>query len=45
LSQLLVVSTELRISLVGMRPWSSALVGDASSEKLCCRRRMRGQSA
>ena len=45
LGQLLVVSTERRISLVGMRPWSSGLVGNPSLEKLCCRRGMRDRSA
>jgi hypothetical protein len=45
LGQLLVVSTERRISLVGMRPWSSGLVGSPSLEKLCCRRGMRDRSA
>jgi len=44
-SQLLVVSTERRNSLVGMRPWSSRLVGSASLEKLRCRRGMRGPGA
>jgi hypothetical protein len=33
LGQLLVVSTDRRISLVGMRSWSSRLVGSASFEK------------
>ena len=44
-SQLLVVSTEHRISLVGMRPWSSRLVGDARCEKFRWRRGMRDQGA
>jgi hypothetical protein len=33
LGQLFVVSTDRRISLVGMRSWSSRLVGSASFEK------------
>jgi len=44
LGQLFVVSTERRISLVGMRPWSSRLVGSSSFEKFQCRRGMRDQA-
>jgi hypothetical protein len=45
LGQLLVVSTDRRISLVGMRPWSSGLVGNSSLEKRFCHRGMRGPGA
>lgn len=44
-SQLLVVSTEHRISLVGIRFWSSWPVGDSRLEKLCYRREMRDPGA
>jgi hypothetical protein len=45
LSQLFVVSTERRISLVGMRSWSGGLDGKASFEKLHRGRGMRDLGA
>ena len=44
-SQLPVISTEHRISLVGMRPWSSRPVGNTRLEKFRWRREMRDQGA
>ncbi len=45
MSQLLGVSTEHRISLVGMRSWSSGLVGSSNLEKFRWRRGMHDQGA